>query len=787
MDCGGTVATGREEEDDAGPVADEELAGYDEDDLERRPDMQQAKQSLKIMRALCKEYGIGFRMPEGSTFGGFGRRPGGDKRRARLRSQSGTAGEEGESAGSSSSSSFEFSSEEEKEPPASWSQVRAMLESLQTDDRVSALQEIDAELQPRSVKAKVQLRELAVLEHHNAKVDRRRERAETVDSAAASDVGAASDSGSDEIDESLLRFRAEEMPIAKALKRCIAVVPVLRHQALMKEDERRKDAEFRAKEEERRRIENELALEALENDMTIRGEVERKLRSLGDLPADADPDLIKVLEEQRAEARRLVQQIQASEHDAMILKLAVDYVDGKLNYEGLDIRHIEETIKFATDLKAKKLAQRQAESEIKLRAERETQDIPTEEEVLVAVQVQSALQKEVERMADHVRRMQERTADGDPNQHASNRKRRAMPAADVALPVPLDKVQEAHPQLLKECADLDKSIQQEEADMKTSEVLLKNAEKTLKVIEECKILFLEQVALERPAVIKELLEADAKRDADADAGSKASLDSSDEEADKNKEEDKDNAALLALGIEERWLRIQLAQFLPEEGGDDPAAGAADAAAVAEESDDGGHPFDEVAQDIRKLTKHLEVEYAKCTGQAAPAEAQEIQEEDLEYLESPEWKAVEALSPAEAAEQLRKMPFDEVRGILRLQAENKDLERRIQEAKAEIERIRYEQGATKAVLGELGAEPPPGRVVLPKAVKVDQKLVEEVQTKVKLLRAMRLRWWKERQDPSTTVRRALAAVGLPEGDEEDQPPTRVQATLFERIYETMTMP
>jgi len=301
----------------------------------------------------------------------------------------------------------------------------------------------------------------------------------------------------------------------------------------------------------------------------------------------------------------------------------------------------------------------------------------------------------------------------------------------------------------------------------------------LKVIEECKILFLEQVARQRPALVLALLKSEEDDD------DKSSLASSDSETMEGAMTEDDTAARLALGAEERWLRMQLSQFKPEEGGegdnDDPAA---DDSAGVEDSAADYHPFDEVAQDILKLSRQLE-----ARGETPPprVEGEDDAAEDDDEYESPEIKAIEALSREEAAERLRRLPHEEVRGILRLQAENAELMQRIEEAQAEIDRRRGEQGATQDLLGDIGV---PMEGTSPRGdigEAPDPALVEEVLAKVRMLKALRKRWWKERQDPSTTVRRSLAAAGLPEAaNVEDQPPTRLQATLFERIQESMTL-
>mmetsp|Transcript_4407 Transcript_4407/g.13355 ORF Transcript_4407/g.13355 Transcript_4407/m.13355 type:complete len:783 (-) Transcript_4407:40-2388(-) len=763
----------------------------DGDALERRPDMNQAKKSLKLLRGLCKEYGLSFRLPEGSAFGSSRK----ERRLSGARDRD--DGEEGGSS-SSSTSSFEFSSEDEKKEedssaPSDWATVKNLLNGLQTHERITALKEINLAMSRTSVDAQAHLKDLDALEQGSKKQGgQRRQRNASVDEdGGGGDSSAASDD--DDTDQSLLHFNAQAMPVAQALRRCMDIVPDLRKRALEKEAERLKDVKFRAEEEERRRSDDLRAIEDLENDTGLRGEVERKLRSLGSLPLDADPDLLKILEEQKAEARRLVKQIQEEDQEVIIKRLALDYVDNKLNFEGVDQTHIEAAMGKAKELKAALFVEKRAEAERKLELERRTMEVPTEDDVQEAVLEQEKLQKEVERMADQIRRMQETQVFSKQStteaQGANRKSRRALAVTTEAavpnMPVPLDKVHEVHPQLLKESAELEQLIQQEDKHIANSEGLLKNAEQTLKVIEECKILFLEQVARERPALVEALLKSEEDND------DKSSLASSDSETMEGTMEEDDAAARLALGAEERWLRMQLSQFKTEEGGegvnDDPAA---DDSAGVEDSAADYHPFDEVAQDILKLSRQLEVEAAKARGETPPppVEGEDDAAEDDDEYESPEIKAIEALSREEAAERLRRLPHEEVRGILRLQAENAELMKRVEEAQAEIDRQRGERGATQDLLGDIGV-PMEGTSPRGEAGEApDPALVEEVLAKVRMLRALRKRWWMERQDPSTTVRRSLAAAGLPEAaNVEDQPPTRLQATLFERIQESMTLP
>merc|ERR1712183_872985 len=79
---------------------------------------------------------------------------------------------------------------------------------------------------------------------------------------------------------------------------------------------------------------------------------------------------------------------------------------------------------------------------------------------------------------------------------------------------------------------------------------------------------------------------------------------------------------------------------------------------------------------------------------------------------------------------------------------------------------------------------------PESMVASPEKVSELQQKVRELQVLRKRWWKERQEDHTTVRRAAIANDLAIGEEEEveeQPPMATQVSLFQRILSSMTLP
>lgn len=88
--------------------------------------------------------------------------------------------------------------------------------------------------------------------------------------------------------------------------------------------------------------------------------------------------------------------------------------------------------------------------------------------------------------------------------------------------------------------------------------------------------------------------------------------------------------------------------------------------------------------------------------------------------------------------------------------------------------------------ELLELPNPPDAPPPKIPGLPDELVAEVLFKRRELRALRKRWWHERQDPNCTVRRTLAVADLPETfDSPDKPPDFQNTSLFDRIVASMT--
>mmetsp|Transcript_84240 Transcript_84240/g.238725 ORF Transcript_84240/g.238725 Transcript_84240/m.238725 type:complete len:309 (+) Transcript_84240:1-927(+) len=308
-------------------------------------------------------------------------------------------------------------------------------------------------------------------------------------------------------------------------------------------------------------------------------------------------------------------------------------------------------------------------------------------------------------------------------------------------------------------------------------------------------MFLEHLAREKPSMVEELFPRQ-----NGDDGSQASSQQSsseDEAADGNESDPEDADERLGMLItEERWIKAQLERAESGFPANDEDSEAEAAKANANEPDktprsteaasEGGkwrerrHPdapkdiFDRCSEHIWALVQRLQGE----TDQAQDENADENSEDTLARSGS----GLQQLGPEEASQKLREMPHEELWAIFRLRSENQRLTKAIIEAQKELENQRAVRGDPQSFLQATGGVPPSVQGVSP-------QLAAEVRRKVRELGALRKRWWRDRQDDNTTVRRAIAGAQLPEDDKvEDEPPSGVQeASLFRRIHNTMMLP
>eukprot|EP00927_Polykrikos_kofoidii_P044190 TRINITY_DN38225_c0_g1_i1.p1 TRINITY_DN38225_c0_g1~~TRINITY_DN38225_c0_g1_i1.p1 ORF type:complete len:734 (+),score=185.12 TRINITY_DN38225_c0_g1_i1:66-2267(+) len=722
----------------------------DETPLERRSEIRAARSCLKQVRGLCKEYKMGFKMPGGGVFDGSTRR---DSNQASLGEIGRHAGEDAESPSSS-----DLSSEEDKAGLGNhteWPTIRELLDGIQPEKRVDELSEISIAMNASANKARQQLETLDALE-------------EAADKKRA-EISLGSE-GDDEVSDSefetdpLLSFKAAQIPAAQALRRCIAVVPELRDRA-----KDRIEALEAAKAEAAKKRESDSGSDSGEKSEPYEAEeglardVAKKMQQYGGLPPHTDHELHRVLEAQKVEIRSLVQRIVEGEKEVQVKRTATDYIDGRLNLETCDKDLLAAAMSVTNDLKASLLAERRREAEETYQKQRSELKIPSEEEVAESILECERLQNEVDMVVERVKKLQELDV------KLAQQQKEALQdetVGAVVLDIPLDEAVAAQSRLLQEVKDLNDEMATEDKRIEASETLIHNAEKTLRTLEETKTVFLEQIAKERPELVANLIGMDLNDQASSDDEAERGL--TIEENGLNEDE-----CQSMLAAEERWLRTQLAEVqgtLEDFEMDYPLDGS---------TLDQKWADDPLIGDIKKL-----VERVKRAEQRARAEkldhSVDGEETDGESVSS---SASEGeLTSAQAIEQLRSLPHGELMELMRVRKDNKRLLQAIQDEQDELNRLRAETGAPEELLR------PSANSSTSLPVGVDKTLVDDVRRKCRELDELRKRWWSDRQDPMTTVRRALAATDLPENaDDDDEPPTSVQASLFERIHASMTLP
>lgn len=358
--------------------------------------------------------------------------------------------------------------------------------------------------------------------------------------------------------------------------------------------------------------------------------------------------------------------------------------------------------------------------------------------------------------------------------------------ANPALSISIEDAPEKHSKMKQELTDLEAKIAQQLSCISDNEAVMRNAEHTLKVLEETKTLFLEEVAREKPTMIEAFGIVSPEKEADVSS-----------ESDDSDDDDPGGADLLEklqqLDAEQEFLRFELS--MAEENDDDE-----DTADVkmeplendVREGDDRPETSEEdrAFVDIRRLAYRVEQEMRQptkaspvsvkgdkdCsdTGSGSDSDAEsEKSKSDPDSDEDNE----QALSPEVAARLLQSETHHEMQELLRLRDENLKMLEKLKEVKQEIRTARSTQGAIDLKhLDGIDASP--------------EKLAE-LQQKVRELQVLRKRWWRERQEDQTTVRRALATRDLDmsaiEEIEEEAPLPTTEASLFQRILTSMTLP
>eukprot|EP00929_Paragymnodinium_shiwhaense_P040552 TRINITY_DN21158_c0_g1_i2.p1 TRINITY_DN21158_c0_g1~~TRINITY_DN21158_c0_g1_i2.p1 ORF type:complete len:846 (+),score=270.27 TRINITY_DN21158_c0_g1_i2:165-2702(+) len=808
-----------------GAVDDEDNGGRGHG-LEEREEMRSAHRSLKMLRGLCREYHLGFSMPPG-TFATVAHGKSG---------KSASAWRERDDRDAASSSSSDFSSEDDDTYHAPWEEVQDLLETVKPGQRVKELKEINTAMSASAEKAETELKELERLAKAKEEelgddaaeeaVDAPRARMQTV----MTDVSEVMEEErrKDAKKYPLLEFNAAELPFAQALRRCAAIVPELKRRA----QEKREAAEAAARAEQSR-LEAELleqqqsdsSSESGGDDAELAREVNRKMKSFGHLPRDADPDLAKVLSLQKQEISALTQRIMAAELEVQVKKLAQEYIEGKVNPgELIDAELLQAAVATAQDMKSTLVAKKRAEMERQHQEEAADSNFPAEEEVRERIEMTKKLEHQVESLTVKLKTMQEldekamkeaqkqRDADEAFARRTSElsaefaraisgnrgdtkeKEKQTVPALDF----PLDSSPEVHAKLLEEVSSLEEENQHEERRIEQFEMLVRNVEATLKVMEETKTIFLEQIAQERP----QLLSAIDLDDGDEEEGSS---EASEGENDEDEDFDEDDR-ISELITEEKWLRSQLkeAQEALEEVDleeldegysllthDSRSSVVASPLAADKGDSELQDPF---VNDIKELVARIE-RASKRAKKAARASTVQEEKEEKDGSDSSESESEasrdsqhedlkdDGLTSEQALEQLRSLPHRELRDLLQTRQDNQRLLEKLTRDQAEFERLRQQVGVPQALMKPWTTPVDPE--TLPAGI--SPELVHDVQRKVRELNALRKRWWSDRQDPMTTVRRTLAVTDLPDDPEaDDEPPQSVQASLFERIHASMML-
>lgn len=366
-----------------------------------------------------------------------------------------------------------------------------------------------------------------------------------------------------------------------------------------------------------------------------------------------------------------------------------------------------------------------------------------------------------------------------------------------ALEVSHEKAPQLHTQLKAEVAKLEGEIQEQQLRISNCEVTMRNAEQTLKVLEETKTLFLEQIAREKPSLLGDLGLVGSDDADEQDFNPTESDEDMNGGADGDLLPSKDmEATLKTLDGEEQWLRMEL-DMLSAQFEEETTTAQAEAlkTLMPERLPTPGGPDDfasefhwaeeETFADVRKLAVRVEMHIKNLQTEQNDNTDEDADDDDRESSSSSLSMSRHGSMAEDAAAAKRLASrHSEVQKLLQLRHQNAKLLMNIKEAQEELRDLRESSGAP-GVSGpeEYNAE--------------DSVKYAEVQRKQRELLALRKRWWSERQDPQTTVRRARAVAELPlqtvqagmkpNPNLTEDKPVNVETSLFQRIYSSMTTP
>merc|ERR1719414_2025065 len=113
------------------------------------------------------------------------------------------------------------------------------------------------------------------------------------------------------------------------------------------------------------------------------------------MPPDADPDLVVVLELQRLEIRRMVQEIKEKEKTNTIKRLGLEYTHGKISANDTEVSSdAKAAIAHVKELKKEMIRKLRDAAMEKADKDRDRMNVPAEEEVDDSIREARELRRE---------------------------------------------------------------------------------------------------------------------------------------------------------------------------------------------------------------------------------------------------------------------------------------------------------------------------------------------------------------------------------------------------------
>eukprot|EP00747_Dinoflagellata_sp_TGD_P192147 gnl/TRDRNA2_/TRDRNA2_56561_c0_seq1.p1 gnl/TRDRNA2_/TRDRNA2_56561_c0~~gnl/TRDRNA2_/TRDRNA2_56561_c0_seq1.p1 ORF type:complete len:964 (-),score=258.71 gnl/TRDRNA2_/TRDRNA2_56561_c0_seq1:130-2610(-) len=508
--------------------------------------------------------------------------------------------------------------------------------------------------------------------------------------------------------------------------------------------------------------------------------------NLQSLPHDATAAVRVVYNMLNAEIKRLNDKIEEKEHRVQVQKAALEYESKTGATIGMEYELVREGIKEAKAIRERLEEEKRAEDLQLRKKEKEMGNVAEEHEVQEILELVQKTQADGERAVELIQKLIEmniaaiKASANNENESrapaasgheadasnastapaAGQRRHRAAlvvmtSAAGTAapqLPVPIEKAPEEHRRLTEEMEDLHEQVRENEAKILNGKKIIANAEESLKVLEETKTVFLESFAKVQPHEIKDSLEFLQDED-----GAESTGEESDDTGVPDDPETVKQTKLVLSSIGNSLIAEihKLDQMLEEE----EKKTVADIHSHKE--------FDEAHSD-RTFTDLSQL-------------AKEVDDDQKELMSNDaqgQWRRVNAMSKgsataasSEAIEQLRSRNFDEMSELLKTEEANEALIDELETLQSWISTLRSGHGDPDSYLKALAEGDAAKGKHRQAPVGLTTGDVLEVQKKVREFWALRQEWWRDRQDPTTTVRRSEALCDP--ADDGDQPPASLQ--------------